>query len=267
MPIPAPSRQPCLISWRSTLCVPVSDYETLLMNQQAPSVALVSGGARGIGLAVVEGLARAGVSVVLGARDPAAGEAARASLGDLGAHVHVMPLDIGDGGSVARAATAVADRHGRLDILVNNGGVNLDRDVSVLACDLDKVRETLEINLFGAWRLTTAVLDLLRASAPSRVINVSSGMGQLDEMRDGAPAYRVSKLALNGLTRMLDSAVGGEGIAVNSVCPGWVMTEMGGEGAYLPVSEGADTILWLATLPAGSLPRGGFFKRRVKIPW
>jgi NAD(P)-dependent dehydrogenase (short-subunit alcohol dehydrogenase family) len=230
-------------------------------------VALVTGAARGIGLETVRGLAAAGMDVVLGARDVVAGEAARAGLGELGDRVAVVRLDVTDPGTVASCVAAIETAHGRLDVLVNNGGVNLDRDVSVLDADFAVVRETLETNLFGAWRLTLAALGLLRAGAPSRVINVSSGMGQLDDMRDGSAGYRISKLALNGVTRMMGVALAGDGVSVVSVCPGWVLTEMGGDGAYLSIEEGADTILWLATVPAGEVPTGAFYKRRAPIPW
>jgi NAD(P)-dependent dehydrogenase (short-subunit alcohol dehydrogenase family) len=215
----------------------------------------------------VRGLAAAGFTVILGARNPAAGEAAASSLDAEPGRVEVVGLDITDDESVDRCIATIAERHGRLDVLVNNGGVNLDRGVAALEADFDAVRATLETNLFGAWRLAVASAELLRASAPARIVNVSSGMGQLEDMQDGAAGYRISKVALNGLTRMLHVALHPHGVAVNSICPGWVRTEMGGEGAYLTVEEGADTILWLATLPFAELPSGGFYKRRERIPW
>jgi NAD(P)-dependent dehydrogenase (short-subunit alcohol dehydrogenase family) len=231
-------------------------------------VALVSGAARGIGLEVVRGLAAAGLTVVLGARDVAAGERARASLaGALAARIEVAQLDITDDESVRRCVDAIGERHGALHVLVNNGGIILDRGTGALDADFGVVRETIETNLFGAWRLSVAASDLLVRSAPSRIITVSSGMGQLDAMGDGSAGYRISKLALSGLTRMLHTTLRPRGVAVDCVCPGWVLTDMGGEGAYLSVAEGADTILWLATLPPGRVPSGGFYKRRERIPW
>jgi NAD(P)-dependent dehydrogenase (short-subunit alcohol dehydrogenase family) len=233
-----------------------------------PEVALVSGAARGIGLEVAGSLAAAGMTVVLGARDAAAGERARAQLGpDLAARVEVAQLDITDERSVTRCVADIEDRHGALHVLVNNGGIILDRGVGALDADFAVVRQTIATNLFGAWRLTVAASDLLARSAPARVITVSSGMGQLDDMGDGSAGYRISKLALSGLTRMLHTTLQTSGVAVNCVCPGWVLTAMGGDGAYLSVEAGADTILWLATLPAGELPSGGFYKRRERIPW
>ncbi len=230
-------------------------------------VALVSGAARGIGLEVVRELASDGMTVFLGARDVAAGEAARAGLGeDLAARVVVVGLDITDDVSVAACAETIREHAGRLDVLVNNGGIILDRGESPLEVDFEIVRRTVDVNLFGAWRLTLAVLPLLREAAPARVINVSSGMGQLDEMGTISPGYRISKLGLNGLTRMLHSALFPQ-VSVNSICPGWVKTDMGGDGAYLSIADGADTILWLARMDSDALPSGGFYKRRVKIPW
>ncbi|MBJ7330116.1 MAG: SDR family NAD(P)-dependent oxidoreductase [Solirubrobacteraceae bacterium] len=228
------------------------------------SVALVSGAARGIGLEVVRTLAADGMTVFLGARDVAAGEAAAAKVeGD----VRVVQLDITSQESVDACAAVVREAVGRLDVLVNNGGIILDRGVSPLDVDFELVTKTVEVNLYGAWRLTIAVVDLLRAAAPSRVINVSSGMGQLDDMQAISPGYRISKVGLNALTRMLHAELSGDGISVNSICPGWVLTDMGGDGAYLSIAEGADTILWLAQMDVSELPSGGFYKRRERIPW
>jgi NAD(P)-dependent dehydrogenase (short-subunit alcohol dehydrogenase family) len=228
------------------------------------SVALVSGAARGIGFEVVKELAADGMTVWLGARDAAAGDAAAVQVdGD----VRVLVLDITDPASVDAAAARIRERDGRLDVLVNNGGIILDRGQSPLDVDFDVVARTIETNLFGAWRLTLAVLDLLRAAAPSRIINVSSSMGQLDDMGSISPGYRISKVGLNALTRMLHAELSGEGIAVNSICPGWVKTDMGGDGAYLSPGEGADTILWLTRMGVEELPSGGFYKRRERIPW
>jgi NAD(P)-dependent dehydrogenase (short-subunit alcohol dehydrogenase family) len=124
----------------------------------------------------------------------------------------------------------------------------------------------LETNLWGAWRLTQAVLPLLRKSPHGRIVNVSSGLGQLDEMGGGVPGYRLSKVGLNALTRMLADELAPDGILVNSMCPGWVRTDMGGRGAPRSLAEGADTAIWLATLPDDG-PTGGFFRDRRPIPW
>ena len=165
--------------------------------------------------------------------------------------------------SVDAAAAQVERDPGRVDVLVNNAGVG-GRTDGAASADLEAVKDTLETNLFGAWRLTAALLPLLRAGGHGRIVNVSSGMGQLDEMGGGQAAYRVSKTGLNALTRILANEERGSGIL--SACPGWVRTDMGGSGARSSVEEGADTPVWLATLPDDG-PSGGFFRYREPIPW
>jgi NAD(P)-dependent dehydrogenase (short-subunit alcohol dehydrogenase family) len=231
----------------------------------AARVALVSGANRGIGLATVDGLAMAGMNVVLGSRDPAGGEAARASLDADRAAVSVRQLDVTDPSSVRSCIESVEAQFGRLDVLVNNAGILLDRGGRASEPDLDVVRETLEVNVYGAWRLTLAALPLMRSTG-GRIINLSSGLGQLTDMGGGIPGYRLSKVSLNALTRMLAAELG-EAFSVNSVCPGWVRTDMGGSGAARSPEEGADTIVWLATLPDSEVPTGGFFRDRRQIPW
>ncbi len=124
----------------------------------------------------------------------------------------------------------------------------------------------LETNLFGAWRLIQVMLPLLRKGDHGRIVNVSSGAGQLADMQSGRAAYRVSKTGLNSLTRTLAADEGEGGVLVNTMCPGWVRTDMGGDAAPRSVQEGADTAVWLATLPSGG-PNGGFFRNREPIPW
>jgi NAD(P)-dependent dehydrogenase (short-subunit alcohol dehydrogenase family) len=153
---------------------------------------------------------------------------------------------------------------GRLDVLVNNAGVMGQEATNAATAPLDDAHATMETNLFGAWRLTQALLPLLRESQSPRIVNVSSGAGQLSEMNGGYPGYRVSKTALNALTRVLSNEE--RGILVNSMCPGWVRTDMGGAGAPRSVDEGADTAVWLATLSDDG-PTGGFFRNREPIPW
>ncbi len=236
------------------------------MSAEPTRVAAVSGGARGIGLEVVRGLAERGHDVVMGARDMAAGEAARAGLGPLADRVVVRALDVADPQSIAAFAAEVTADPGRLDVLVNNAGVVLDAGARALAPDWELVERTFEVNTLGAWRLAAALAHLLRASGHGRIVNVSSGMGQLDEMGGGVPGYRISKTGLNAVTRMLAAELRGDRVLVNAVCPGWVKTDLGGPGASREVPEGADTPLWLATLPDDG-PTGGFFRDRAPIPW
>ena len=172
-------------------------------------------------------------------------------------------LDVTDQGSVDELTVKIGNEQGRLDVLVNNAGISggsyNDRFED---SEIEEIEEVLGTNFYGPWRLTQAMLPLLRASDDPRVVNVSSGAGQLTEMNGGIHPYRVSKTALNALTRTLHDD--GE-VKVNSMCPGWVRTDMGGENASLSVEEGADTAVWLATEP--DAPSGGFYKKREPIPW
>jgi len=226
-------------------------------------VALVSGGNRGIGLEICRRLADGGVAVILGSRDE---ESGREAAKNLSANIVVHQLDVTDERGVDRLATFVEEEFGRLDILVNNAGISNDHGQRGINADLDRVREALEANLFGAWRLCSMSIPLMLRGGYGRIVNVSSGMGALEDMGGGSPGYRVSKTALNALTRILASELRGSGVLVNSVCPGWVRTDMGGSSAPRPVEEGADTPVWAATLPKGG-PTGGFFRDRRPIPW
>ena len=227
-------------------------------------VALVSGGNRGIGREVARQLAARDYAVVIGSRDLAKGEKVARELGE---NVTARQLDVTDEESIVHCVASIAEDPGRLDVLVNNAGVTGGRwSTSALDVDLDEVRKTLETNLFGAWRLTEEVLPLMRKNRYGRIVNISSGMGQLSDMGGHSPAYRVSKTGLNVLTRMLTAELSDENILVNSVCPGWVRTDMGTQAARRSVEEGADTPVWLATLPDDG-PRGGFFRDREPIPW
>ncbi len=204
--------------------------------------------------------------MIVTARRLADAEDAATELAEAGGEARPHQLDVTDERSVAELAAAIERDPGRLDVLVNNAGVGGSYHPGAAEADLDDVKEVLETDLWGAWRLTQAVLELLQASGSGRIVNVSSGMGQLDEMGGGSPGYRTSKVALNGLTRMLADELAEDGILVNSLCPGWVRTEMGGRGAPRSVAEGADTAVWLATLPSDG-PSGGFFRNREPIAW
>jgi NAD(P)-dependent dehydrogenase (short-subunit alcohol dehydrogenase family) len=231
------------------------------------AVALISGSNRGLGREIARQLGRDhGFDVIVTARDLGDAERTAEQLSADGVSARAAQLDVSDPESVSRLGDAVADDPGSLDVLVNNAGVAGEYGVSAADVSLDDVKELLETNFFGAWRLTQAMVPLLRRSDHPRIVNLSSGMGQLDEMGGGAPAYRVSKTGLNALTRIFANEEADGGILVNSVCPGWVRTDMGGSGARLPVEEGADTAVWLATLPDDG-PSGGFFRERRPIPW
>ena len=226
-------------------------------------IALVSGGNRGIGLEVCRQLAKRGYTVVMGSRDEARGRVAAEGLeGDVIPH----QLDVSDAGSVDSMAAFLEEEVGRLDILVNNAAISNDEGQRGVDADLDQVRESLEANLFGAWRLCEIAIPLMRRNGYGRIVNVSTGLAALEDMGGGSPGYRVSKTALNALTRILASELRGSGILVNAVNPGWVQTDMGGSGATRPVEEGAEALVWAATLPNNG-PTGGFFRDRIPVPW
>jgi len=228
-------------------------------------LAVVTGATRGIGREVVRQLAARGDRVVLGARDLAAGERVARELARDGLAVEVGQLDVADAVSARCFADDLALQTDRLDVLVNNAAINYDTWQRASTADLDVVRETLETNLLGAWRTTLALLPLLRAAGSSRVVNVSSEGGSLTSMGGGTPAYSVSKAALNALTRMLAAELRADGVLVNSVCPGWVATDMGGAGGR-PVSEGGASVLWAVDVPDTG-PTGGFFRDGRPLPW
>ena len=224
------------------------------------TISLVTGANRGIGREVCRQLAGLGHTVVLTARDArAAAEAARA----IGAEA--LRLDVADPASVAHAARWTRERHGKLDVLVNNAAISYDTWQRAVTADLSTVREAAETNLYGPWLMVQEFLPLLRHSDHPRIVNVSSEAASLASMGGGTPAYSASKVALNALTRMLASELRREGILVNAACPGWVATDMGGPGGR-PVAEGAASVVWAATLP-DSGPTGGFFRDGRPLPW
>src|SRR5919106_607698 len=226
-------------------------------------VALVSGGNRGIGLEVCRQLAERSYTVVMGSRDDEQGRAAAAGLPD---GVIVRQLDVADPGSVERLSRSIEEEFGRLDVLVNNAGISNDEGQRGVDADLDRVREALGINLLGAWRLCEVAIPLMKRQGYGRIVNISTGMAALEDMGGGSPGYRVSKTGLNALTRILASELRGSGILVNAVNPGWVQTDMGGFRAPRPVEEGAEGVVWAATL-SNNGPTGGFFRDRRPIPW
>ncbi|WP_328623587.1 SDR family oxidoreductase [Streptomyces sp. NBC_00354] len=229
------------------------------------TVSLVTGGNRGIGREVCRQLGALGHTVLLTARSLPAAEEAAAELRAGGGDVHPVALDVRDRASAEQAARETRERFGRLDVLVNNAAIAYDTWQRAATADLGMVAEAADTNLYGPWRTTQAFLPLLRAGRHGRIVNVSSEAASLTSMGGGTPAYTTSKAALNALTRMLSAELRGEGILVNSVCPGWVATDMGGPGGR-PVREGAAGIVWAATLP-DSGPTGGFFRDGLPLPW
>jgi NAD(P)-dependent dehydrogenase (short-subunit alcohol dehydrogenase family) len=231
----------------------------------APPVAVVTGANRGIGYEVVRQLVDCGHRVVLGARDLDQGRTAAARIDPGGERVTAVQLDVADEASVTAMAERVTRELGRTDVVVNNAAILYDTWARARSADLAEVQRALDTNLFGAWRVTQALLPLLRRSPHPRVVMVSSEGGSLASMSGGTPAYSVSKAALNALTRLLAGELRSDGVLVNAICPGWVATDMGGRGGR-PVSEGAAGITWAATLPDDG-PTGGFFRDGKPVPW
>jgi NAD(P)-dependent dehydrogenase (short-subunit alcohol dehydrogenase family) len=233
----------------------------------AKRIALVSGGNRGIGYEICRQLAKHGLFVVLAARDAAKGKAAVKALHQEGFELEFHRLDVTSCRSIRACVAAVAERRGRIDVLVNNAGILADlRGSRFLDSKLETYRDTLEANLFGPLQLAQAVIPVMKAHRYGRIVNLSSGLGQLSEMGAGTPAYRISKTALNALTRILSAEFKDNNILVNAMCPGWTRTGMGGESAPRTPEQAADTALWLATLPDDG-PSGGFFRDRKAIAW
>lgn len=230
-------------------------------------VALVTGGNRGIGLEICRGLAELGHLVAMGSRDPKAGADARAELdAKIQGRVTVIQLDVTDAISIADAVKSV-QRLGPIAALVNNAGVYLDEGVPGISVPIEVVQQTLNTNVVGALRLAQLVIPGMRERSFGRIVNVSSGYGACDGQDGGGVlAYKMSKLALNAMTRVLAAELRGSGVLVNSVDPGWVRTRMGGRSASRSPRQGADTAIYLATLPANG-PSGGFFRDRRQIRW
>lgn len=229
-------------------------------------VALVTGANRGLGLETTRQLLARGLQVVLAGRDDRALDGALASLGNVDDRAMTVQMDVTDASSIRDAQRAVAERLGRVDVLVNNAAVLLFENEDVLSIPPDAYRRTFETNLFGAIEAARVFVPEMARAGYGRVVNVSSGAGQLARMSDYAPAYSMSKTALNAFTRILASTYRDSGVLVNAVDPGWVRTDMGGPSAPRSPQEGADTIAWLATLPDDG-PTGGFFHDRRPIDW
>ena len=236
-----------------------------MANANRDPVVVVTGGNRGIGLEICRQLAARGARVVLTARKRAAGEAAVATLavGKYAALFH--PLDVTDGNSIDGLRDFLKERCGHVDVLINNAGIIPKGEASARKVGLATVRETLETYALGPLHLVQALLPLLKRGRSPRIVNMSSGMGALAGNDGGYAAYRMSKTLLNAVTAILAAELAGT-VAVNSVCPGWVKTDMGGAGATRDVAHGAETAVWLA-LDAPVTLTGKFVRDREVIPW
>jgi NAD(P)-dependent dehydrogenase (short-subunit alcohol dehydrogenase family) len=229
-------------------------------------IALVTGGNRGIGLEICRQLAKSGIRVLLGSRDSAKGTTAAGELNAAKLPVEARELDVADDQSIIDCMGWIRRDVGRLDILVNNAGIMVEDNDDEPEEELRIVRETMQTNVYGPLLLSRLAIPIMKSRRYGRIVNLSSGMGSLTEMGPGYIAYRMSKAGINVVTRVLAAEVEGMGILVNSADPGWIKTDMGGRGASRTVYKGAETPVWLATVPEGG-PTGGFFRDRKAIPW
>jgi len=229
-------------------------------------VAIVTGANRGIGLETCRQLNQLGIITILTSRDETKGKSAIVSLHKEDGNLLFHQLDVADSASVAQLKSFVIENFKRCDILVNNAGVFLDRGVSIFDLPEETLQETLQINFLGALRMCLEFLPLMRDSGYGRIVNVSSGMGSISSMGGGSAAYKLSKLMMNGMTRIMADEIKDKDIKINTMALGWVRSDMGGSNAPRSLTQGADTIIWLATLPEDG-PTGGFFEDRTPAIW
>jgi NAD(P)-dependent dehydrogenase (short-subunit alcohol dehydrogenase family) len=236
------------------------------MNHTDKRIAIVTGANRGIGFETCRQLSQLGYLTILTSRDESKGRTALETLSREGGELIFHQLDVADLESIRNLAAYVEDNFMICDVLVNNAGVFLDRGRSVLDVPLEVLKETVETNFYGALNMCRAFVPLMRKNNYGRIVNVSSGMGSISSMGGYSAAYKLSKLIMNGMTRIMADEIKDENIKVNTMAPGWVRSDMGGPGAPRSLSQGADTIIWLATLHDDG-PTGGFFEDREPISW
>lgn len=235
-------------------------------------IALVTGANRGIGLETVRQLAEAGHIVLLGSRSKESGETALENLGNP-ENVELVQLDITRPEDIAAVKAHIQEKYGRIDILVNNAGIFVEsadptdmQAASALTVNVETIEQTLNTNTFGPYRMFQAFLPMMIEQNYGRVVNISSGMGTLHDMGGGWPGYRMSKTAINVLTRVFAYEVNNYNIKINSVCPGWVRTDMGSPDAPKSPEDAAKGIVWAATLPDDG-PSAAFFRDSKEIGW
>lgn len=228
-------------------------------------IALVTGANRGIGKQIALDLADAGAFMIVAARNEEEGVATKEMILKRGGRAEHFPLDVSKEKSLLELKDYIDGSHGKLDILVNNAGIFLDKGEFVNTT-LEELNATFQTNVAGPLRLIQLFLPGMIQNNYGRIVNVSSGMGQLSDMGSGYPAYRISKTAINAITKIAAQETMGKNIKVNSVCPGWVKTDMGGPNASRGIEKGAETIVWAALLPDDA-PTGKFFRDKKEIDW
>ncbi|GGO30874.1 short-chain dehydrogenase [Microbispora rosea subsp. aerata] len=236
------------------------------MSDGIQRVAVVTGSSRGLGRAIAAALAQKGLHVVLTARNEQVAEQTAKELASQGLSVSAHQLDVTDPASVVRAMADTGYTYGRLDVLVNNAAVAIDRERPASSADLERVRATLDANLMGVWRCCTAAIPEMKTNAYGRIVNVTTHMSQLSRMGVGSAAYRVSKAGVNALTRVLAAELHEANILVNAASPGKVSTRMAYGKADRSPEEAVDDFVWLATLPDDG-PTGGLFHGRQQLDW
>jgi NAD(P)-dependent dehydrogenase (short-subunit alcohol dehydrogenase family) len=244
------------------------------MQKTIKRIALVTGANRGIGFEIARQLALQEMTVLIGARHDERGLGAQKELAAQGLDVHFVRIDMTDPTTMEAAVSRIKDVFGRLDVLVNNAGIQIDAATRILELNTAVFQNTLETNAVGPLLLSQACVPIMKENQYGRIVNMSSTLGSLSDIANPdsaygqvqSPAYRLSKTLLNGITVLLAQELRGTNILVNSACPGWVQTEMGGDRAPLSPEQGAATPVWLATLPDDG-PTGGFFREQQPIPW
>lgn len=227
----------------------------------------ITGANKGIGFETGRELGKRGFLVFIGARDPGRGQEAVHKLTAERIEATFVQIDVENRESIRKAAETVASHTQQLDVLVNNAAIYVAGDVNLLDLNPDLFERTVRTNVFGPVYVTQAFAPLLRKSTRASVINISSGLGALTaDNGSTAPGYSISKTALNAVTKQMSAAFAADGVAVNSVCPGWVRTDMGGPNAHRSVAEGADSIVWLASEAPRELT-GRFIRDRKPIDW
>lgn len=229
-------------------------------------IALITGANRGLGFYTAKNLLEKGYIVYLAVRNIEKGNVALKKLSDYPRDARLIPIDVANTESIEMAFNKLSKEVTQLDVLINNAGINFDSSQTAMNANIDgECKDTFDTNFFGAWKMIKVFHPLLKKSKSPRIVNVSSGLGSITTMGSGYPAYGTSKSALNALTKVFAAELSTDKILVNSICPGWCATDMGGSGGRSP-ELGAQSIVWAAELPDTG-PTGGFFRDGKKLEW